>query len=51
MAAQNFNDLIQHYGHMLQLARYTDQAGEVVAAAIECEDCNEVITDYDKEQL
>lgn len=51
MSAQNFEDLLQHYGHMLVLARYTDNEGDVAAVAVECEDCNEVLLDYDNELL
>ena len=51
MSAQNFDDLYQHYGHTLVLARYTDNEGEVVSVAVECEDCSEVLLDYDNELL
>lgn len=48
MSVQTFDELVTHYGHMLVLARYTDLKGEVAAVAVECEDCQEVLIDYDR---
>jgi len=49
MSAQNYGDLIAHYGHDIVVAQYTTQTGAAQAVAIECNDCNEVLLDYDKE--
>ena len=45
MSATNYEDLKQHVGHNIVCVEYGD--GENVA--IECEDCNEVLLDYDRE--
>ena len=45
MSVQNFEDLAEHFGHTLTVALY----GEVDNVAIECEDCYEVLLDFDKE--
>ena len=50
MSAQNFNDLIEHYGHEVVVARYTTIVGTVQAVAVECNDCHEVLFDYDREE-
>jgi hypothetical protein len=44
MSAQNYSDLIAHQGHKLSISTYS---GENVA--IECEECFEVLLDYDRE--
>lgn len=49
MSVQNYGDLIAHYGHDIAVARYTTQTGATQAVAIECNDCNEVLLDYDSE--
>ena len=45
MSVQNYNDLSEHYGHSLDIAIYGDNAN----IAIECENCNEVLLDFDNE--
>jgi NAD-dependent SIR2 family protein deacetylase len=45
MSAQNYDELAEHYGHKIVIAIY----GEGVNVAIECENCSEVLLDYDKE--
>jgi hypothetical protein len=45
MSAQNYDELAEHYGHKIEIAIY----GEGVNVAIECENCSEVLLDYDKE--
>lgn len=45
MSAQNYDDVAEHYGHSLTIAIY----GEGDNVAVECEDCNEVLLDYDKD--
>lgn len=44
MGAHSFSDLIQHEGHNVVVVTYGDPA---VNVAIECEDCGEVLTDFD----
>jgi hypothetical protein len=48
MACQNFTDLLKHYGHEVVVARYTDNENEVHNVGIECEDCHEVLLDFDR---
>jgi len=49
MSANNFDELYRHYGHQVVVARYTDEEGKVIGVAVECEECYEVLIDYDKE--
>lgn len=44
MAAHSYEDLMAHWGHKIQLAKYGD-----VNATIECVDCHEIIVSFDKE--
>ena len=43
MSAQNYADLIVHSGHSLVIAEYASES-----AAIECQDCAEVLLDFDQ---
>jgi aspartate/tyrosine/aromatic aminotransferase len=45
MSAQNYSDLIAHDGHSISIYKYYDEN-----VAIECEDCFEVLLDFDKEK-
>jgi hypothetical protein len=45
MSVQNYSELSEHYGHSLDVAIYGDQSN----IAIECENCNEVLIDFDNE--
>jgi hypothetical protein len=45
VSVQTFNELADHYGHSLNVAIYGDQTN----IAIECENCNEVLLDFDNE--
>lgn len=47
MSALSFGDLIDHEGHAVSVVTYGSDQPENVA--IECEDCNEVLLDYDKD--
>ena len=38
--------LLQHYGHNIVIAKY-GPIDSAVNIALECENCNEVLTDYD----
>ena len=44
MIINNYEELSTHYGHSLEVVMY----GEGVNVSLECEDCNEVLLDYDK---
>lgn len=44
MSVQNYNDLAEHYGHSLTVALY----GEGDNVAIECEECYDVLLDFDR---
>lgn len=46
MSVQNYNELSDHYGHNLTVAIYGDQTN----VAIECENCNEVLLDFDNDE-
>lgn len=43
MSVQNYDDLAEHYGHNIEVAIY----GEGDNVAIECNECNEVLLDFD----
>ncbi len=46
MSAFNYDELKRHVGHKIVCVTY----GEGQNVAIECEDCNEVLLDYDKDE-
>jgi hypothetical protein len=45
MSATDYADLSRHIGHKVEVVTYAE-----VNVAIECEDCSEVLLDYDKEE-
>jgi len=47
MGANSFKELKRHLGHKIVCACYGKPIQNV---SIECEDCNEVLFDYDKEE-
>ena len=53
MSAINFKNLRAHIGHNIVCTGYAltdddgDRIGEYQNVAIECEDCNEILLDYD----
>ena len=56
MAAHNFDDLIRHVGHNVSVVTYGDtfvgdkgegRMSRVWNVAVECEDCHEVLIDFD----
>lgn len=49
MSVETYEDLQQHYGHEIVVAQYTDNKGEAMAYAIECNDCNESLLTYEEE--
>jgi hypothetical protein len=44
MSVQNYADLIAHKGHEISIYTYHDEN-----VAIECEDCHEVLLDFNRE--
>ena len=48
MSVNNYNELKQHIGHKIVCVCYGKDGEEPQNVAIECEDCNEVLMDYDK---
>ena len=53
MAATDFNDLLRHVGHKIVCITYNtyDEKKTPVNVAIECENCQEVLLDYDKDNV
>ena len=47
MSAFNYDELKRHVGHTITCVTY----GEGQNVAIECEDCNEILLDYDKDEI
>jgi hypothetical protein len=45
----SFKDLYKHYGHEVVVARYENTINETINVAIECQDCYEVLVNYDKQ--
>ena len=51
MSATDFNDLIRHAEHSITIATYYDLHLNTVNVAIECEECSEVLMDYDNPEF
>lgn len=56
MSASNYKELSQHIGHKIVCVRYSnpphyfdDKQRLTENVAIECETCNEVLLDFDRE--
>jgi hypothetical protein len=49
MSVQTYNELAEHYGHGINITKYTDTLGNGINMSIECEDCYEVLIDFDNE--
>ena len=45
MSATDYEDLSRHVGHSVEVVTYAE-----VNVAVECEECNEVLMDYDSEE-
>lgn len=45
MAVHSYDDLIAHHGHRLWVTAYGS-----VNVAVECEDCYEILIDFDREE-
>ncbi len=50
MGAHNYEELKRHIGHDIVCTYYGPDAEDPVNVAIECEECNEVLLDYDREE-
>lgn len=50
VGVHSFEELSQHVGHRLECVTYGD-ARDTHNVAIECLDCNEVLLDFDNEEL
>lgn len=48
MSADSFDELSRHTGHAVSVVEYVEQNGNALNVAIECQNCNEVLMDYDK---
>lgn len=49
MSCNNYKELKEHLGHKIVCVGYGREGEEPLNVAIECEDCHEVILDFDKE--
>lgn len=49
MSAFNYEELKRHVGHKIVCVAYGDPE-EPANVAIECEDCGEVLLDYDRDE-
>lgn len=50
MSAYNYEELLRHLGHNVVVVAYGSLEKDWKNVAIECEDCCEVLLDYDKEE-
>jgi len=50
MGAYSFNSLVYHEGHNIVYVTYGRPNGEPVNVAVECETCNTVLLDFDREE-
>ena len=48
MGVNSFDELVKHKGHRIVVVTYGQD--EAVNVACECEDCNEVLIDFDIEE-
>ena len=49
MSVSKFSELLEHVGHNLVCVAYAGEQEAVANVAIECETCNEVLIDFDRE--
>lgn len=53
MNINNYDDLFRHYGHQIVVVTYGDKTTDIdkhVNVSLECETCNEVLIDFNKEE-
>ena len=48
MSVYDYKSLLEHVGHKIVIVTYGRSINDSVNVAIECEDCNEVLLDYNK---
>jgi hypothetical protein len=48
MGAYSYEDLRKHIGHKIACVCYGEDGKDPENIAVECEDCEEVLIDYDK---
>ena len=48
MSASGFSDLQPHVGHSVEVVAYSGHDGPPWGVAIECEECNVVLLDFDE---
>ncbi len=51
MSVINYKDLKEHLGHRIVCVSYESPGENKENIALECEDCNEVLLDFDKEEV
>lgn len=51
MAAHSFSDLQAHVGHDIQIIEYGNVHGDIHNVAIACENCQEILLDFDNPEL
>ena len=49
MAVNSYDELRPHIGHKITCVCYGSEGEDPANIAIECEDCNEVLVSFDKE--
>ena len=47
MSVSNYHELDIHVGHAIRCVRYGDQGGSPRGVAVECEECKEVLIDFE----
>ena len=50
MSADSYKELKRHLGHKIVCVAYGGEDEEPWSVALECETCNEVLLDYDREE-
>ena len=50
MAVFDFDSLVEHRGHQIEVNVYGTPDGGLYNVAVECMDCNEILLDYDNEK-
>jgi len=44
----SFTDLVAHWGHKIEVVTYGGDPEDAINVAIECEDCNEILLDFER---
>ena len=48
MAVNSYQELLEHFGHEVEVCGYNVLSGKPENVALECMTCNEVLLDYDQ---